>query len=85
MEVLLVERKGMMVHTRLAAFLITCLLVSGLCGVVPSAAALKTFQALPSAQQFPAPAFTLPDHRGTSVSLADMRGKVVVVRFWVTW
>ena len=32
-----------------------------------------------------APAFTLPDLQGRSVSLADFKGKVVVVNFWATW
>jgi cytochrome oxidase Cu insertion factor (SCO1/SenC/PrrC family) len=49
------------------------------------AAGLDTFQALPEAQQRPAPAFTLPDQQGHAVRLADLRGKVVVVRYWVTW
>jgi cytochrome oxidase Cu insertion factor (SCO1/SenC/PrrC family) len=49
------------------------------------AAGLDTFRALPAAQQRPAPAFTLPDQHGTPLRLVDLRGKVVVVRFWVTW
>jgi cytochrome oxidase Cu insertion factor (SCO1/SenC/PrrC family) len=49
------------------------------------AAGLDTFQALSTTQQRPAPAFTLPDHQGHAIRLADLRGKVVVVRFWVTW
>jgi cytochrome oxidase Cu insertion factor (SCO1/SenC/PrrC family) len=53
--------------------------------VAAGAAALDTFRALPAAQQRPAPTFTLPDHQGQIVRLADLRGKVVVVRFWVTW
>lgn len=32
-----------------------------------------------------APAFTLPDLNGKSVSLADFRGKGVVLNFWATW
>jgi len=32
-----------------------------------------------------APAFTLRDLDGSPVSLADFRGKVVVLNFWATW
>ncbi len=34
--------------------------------------------------QFP-PEFTLPDLSGASVSLADFKGKVVVLDLWATW
>lgn len=33
----------------------------------------------------PAPAFTLKDVAGKPVSLADFRGRTVVVDFWATW
>jgi peroxiredoxin len=33
----------------------------------------------------PAPAFTLKDVDGNSVSLADLKGKIVIVDFWATW
>lgn len=32
-----------------------------------------------------APGFTLQDMSGNNVSLADYRGKVVVLEFWATW
>jgi len=31
------------------------------------------------------PPFTLPDVNGTSVSLADFRGRAVLLYFWATW
>ena len=33
----------------------------------------------------PAPAFSLPDLKGTTRTLTDYRGKVVVVNFWASW
>jgi peroxiredoxin len=33
----------------------------------------------------PAPAFTLQDLNGKSISLSDFRGKVVILDFWATW
>jgi cytochrome c biogenesis protein CcmG/thiol:disulfide interchange protein DsbE len=33
----------------------------------------------------PAPAFTLEDLSGKRVSLADYRGKAVLINFWATW
>lgn len=33
----------------------------------------------------PAPALRLPDTAGSSVSLQNLKGKVVLVNFWATW
>lgn len=40
---------------------------------------------IPAARAADAPAFTLPDAQGTTVSLASLRGKVVLVDFWASW
>ena len=73
------ERIRFVVSLMVGALAFSCLELAA------GAAGLDTFQALPEAQQRPAPAFTLPDHQGHAMRLADLRGKVVVVRFWVTW
>jgi peroxiredoxin len=45
-------------------------------------AAALTAQIVPN---MPAPAFTLKDLNGKSISLADLRGKIIVLNFWATW
>jgi hypothetical protein len=70
---------------RSLTIMIRGLLVCGLLGIAAAAPALDAFRPLPPDQQRPAPAFSLPDHRGTSLALAALHGKVVVVRFWATW
>ncbi|GAA4465306.1 hypothetical protein GCM10023189_45690 [Nibrella saemangeumensis] len=42
-------------------------------------------QILKSLVNEPAPAFALTDLNGNKVSLADLKGKIVVVDFWATW
>jgi thiol-disulfide isomerase/thioredoxin len=41
--------------------------------------------AAPAPQRPPAPAFSLPTVDGTPVSLAALKGRVVLVDFWATW
>jgi cytochrome oxidase Cu insertion factor (SCO1/SenC/PrrC family) len=76
---------GAVVRIRFVVSLMIGALAFSFLQLAAGAAALDTFRALPAAQQRPAPAFTLPDQNGTPLRLADLRGKVVVVRFWVTW
>ena len=71
-------------NTRFVVSLMVGALAFNVLKFAAGAAGLDTF-ALPTAQQRPAPAFTLPDHQGNAVRLADLQGQVVVVRFWVTW
>jgi cytochrome oxidase Cu insertion factor (SCO1/SenC/PrrC family) len=61
------------------------LLVCGVLDIAAVAFALDTFRALPSDEQRPAPAFTLPDSQGTPLALRALHDKVVVIRFWATW
>lgn len=60
-------------------------LAFGLLNLADEVSSLETFRALPAGDQRPAPAFTLQDQDGAPVHLQDFQGKVVVVRFWVTW
>ena len=39
----------------------------------------------PVGERLPAPDFTLSTPSGTSLSLAELRGKVVLLNFWATW
>jgi peroxiredoxin len=58
--------------------LITALLLTTLlCAAAPAYAAVN-----PGA---PAPAFTLAARDGGKLSLADLKGQVVMINFWATW
>jgi peroxiredoxin/Cu/Ag efflux protein CusF len=39
----------------------------------------------PNLTSFPAPDFTLPTLSGAPIRLSNLRGKVVLLNFWVTW
>jgi cytochrome oxidase Cu insertion factor (SCO1/SenC/PrrC family) len=65
--------------------LMATMLVYGLSNLTGVAAPLEAFRALSPEQRRPAPAFILPDHQGVPLNLADLQGKIVVVRFWATW
>ncbi|MBI5085628.1 MAG: redoxin domain-containing protein [Acidobacteria bacterium] len=49
-------------------------------GPEDSASSLK-----PASKRNPAPGFTLKDVDGKPVTLADFKGKVVLLNFWATW
>jgi peroxiredoxin len=70
---------------RAAALLLLCGVAacSGQEGAEP--AAEGPGGAAAGSQGDPAPDFTLPDLEGRPVSLADYRGKTVIIDFWATW
>jgi hypothetical protein len=66
---------------------LTGLLVAALV-TVPALAASPDFESLQIQPYDPpkaAPAFSLPDLDGHTRSLADARGKVLLLVFWTTW
>ena len=56
-----------------------------LVGVAMAAPDFDSMRAQAYASPKPAPQFTLPDLDGKSHSLAELRGKVVMLYFWATW
>ncbi|HSU61063.1 MAG TPA: redoxin domain-containing protein [Bryobacteraceae bacterium] len=62
-------------------------LALGSIALVSACSSSQYVSASPSAEKDrkPAPNFTLKDANGQSVSLADYKGKVVLLNFWATW
>lgn len=65
------------------AILFTAIAIFCFCSCTSSHSKAATESA--EAGRKPAPDFTLKDENGTNVSLADYKGKVVLLNFWATW
>jgi cytochrome oxidase Cu insertion factor (SCO1/SenC/PrrC family) len=76
-----------LMRTRPSTAVLTLALVASLF-IAESAFAQPDFASVrvdPYKPPKPAPAFSLPDLAGNTVSLSDLRGKVVMLFFWATW
>ena len=76
MSVMTIARRG------LVAGIAAVLLVAGLAAAAADFASMKVQSYIPPK---PAPAFSLHDLDGKVQTLADLRGKVVMLFFWATW
>ena len=74
------------VRPRLGRFLLLGLLLTLSPFPTPAADSPKLPKGLAAPGQLtPIPVFELPDPDGNPVRSEDLRGKVMVVRFWATW
>jgi cytochrome oxidase Cu insertion factor (SCO1/SenC/PrrC family) len=71
---------------RLAVTFLSAALVVGAAGAAPAAGPDLGALGLQAYEPpRPAPAFRLPDVAGRTWTLAELRGKVVLLFFWATW
>jgi cytochrome c biogenesis protein CcmG, thiol:disulfide interchange protein DsbE len=61
------------------------LLVSSAYFILQEVSSRSDFSTVPVMVSFPAPELTLTDTQGSSRSLLDYRGQVVLVNLWATW
>lgn len=74
----MIERK------KFAALLLACTLIT-LSARAQSPVPAVAYLPSDSIRNYPAPAFVMKDLSGKEVSLADYKGKVLVLDFWATW
>jgi len=71
---------------RLALIVVVLTLVGGSLYIGSASSSRPSYEPVKLAEiGDPAPGFQLEDTAGNKVSLADLRGKVVLVNFWATW
>lgn len=73
-------KKGLVVLFVLAAAGLLSLLAYGLVTMTPP----TTYSGMTRVDK-PAQPFTIPLYNGGQISLADLKGKVVVINFWASW
>jgi thiol-disulfide isomerase/thioredoxin len=59
--------------------------LTGMLRIIPAGMLAIALEAAAVGTGDPAPPLALPDAKGATVSLADLKGKVVYVDFWASW
>ena len=60
-------------------------LLLALCSILYTAASVAEVKLLPESERMTAPDFTIEKLEGGNTSLAEHRGKLVLLHFWATW